>query len=120
MDLIWSSAGDLFVAGPDTVAYLHATQPGRTLTGPRFAPGVAPIALGVSAQELAGGRRRLDELWPASDVRQVVDRLVDSQTPGRELEALAPDALSWPFRQARRHVTRKRVRRKLKRRIGIE
>jgi AraC-like DNA-binding protein len=93
MDLIWTSTGDLFVAGPDTVAYLHATQPGRVLTGLRFAPGVAPVVLGVAAHELADGRVGLEQLWHPADVRHVAGRLADSRLPGRVLEAVADDRL---------------------------
>jgi AraC-like DNA-binding protein len=93
MDLIWTSTGDLFVAGPDTVAHLHATEPGRVLTGLRFAPGVAPFVLGMAAHELANGRVGLDQLWRPADARQVADRLAGSRLPGRVLEAVAEERL---------------------------
>jgi AraC-like DNA-binding protein len=93
MDLIWSSSGDLLVAGPDTVAQIHTAEPGRTLTGLRFAPGIAPIVLGMPAQPFANRRVRLDELWRPSEVRRLVDRLAESPTPGHVLESLAADRL---------------------------
>jgi AraC-like DNA-binding protein len=93
MDLIWSSTGDLFVAGPDTVAFLHVTEPGRVLTGLRFAPGVAPAVLGVAAHELADGRVGLDQLWCPTDARRLADRLADNTRPGRVLEAVAHERL---------------------------
>ncbi len=93
MDLIWTNTGELFVAGPDTVAYLHAAEPGRVLTGLRFAPGVAPVVLGVAANELADGRVNLDQLWRPAEVREVADRLATSRLPGRVLEAVADERL---------------------------
>lgn len=93
MDLIWTSAGELFVAGPDTVAHLHTARPGRTLTGLRFAPGVAPFVLGVAAHDLADQRVPLDALWNPSDARRVADQLAESPRPGRVLEVLADERL---------------------------
>ncbi|MDQ7908827.1 helix-turn-helix domain-containing protein [Phytohabitans sp. ZYX-F-186] len=74
MDLLWWR-GDLVVAGPDTVAYESRLEPGETIVGLRFAPGVAPAALGVPADELRDSRVRLAALWPARAVREAVDRV---------------------------------------------
>jgi AraC-like DNA-binding protein len=93
MDLIWNSTGELFVAGPDTRAYLYARQPGTVLTGLRFAPGVAPFVLDVPAHALANQRVPLDALWRPSDVRASTDQVAASPDPGRALEELAEERL---------------------------
>ncbi|WP_309114979.1 helix-turn-helix domain-containing protein [Saccharothrix sp.] len=64
-DLMWSSSGELFVAGPDTTAHLTTMHPG-TLYGVRFAPGVGPSVLGVPAHALRDLRVPLTDLWGQS------------------------------------------------------
>nr|WP_197946680.1 helix-turn-helix domain-containing protein [Phytohabitans suffuscus] len=74
MDLLWWR-GELVVAGPDTVAYESRLDPGETIVGLRFAPGMAPAALGVPADELRDARVPLSALWPASLVRETAERM---------------------------------------------
>lgn len=85
MDLIWMDGG-LVVAGPDTTAHLAETRTG-TSTGIRFAPGDGPAVFGVPAVELRDRRVPLDELWP--DARELVERMAETDDPGRLLEAVA-------------------------------
>lgn len=61
-DLMWSSTGTLFVAGPDTTGHLTDMRPG-TLYGVRFGPGVGPSVLGVPAHALRDLRVPLADLW---------------------------------------------------------
>ncbi|WP_176439858.1 AraC family transcriptional regulator [Haloechinothrix alba] len=53
----------VFVAGPDTRAWISTLAGESTLHGIRFRPGQAPRALGVAAEELRDRRVPLDELW---------------------------------------------------------
>ncbi len=70
MDLLWTE-GRLFVAGPDTRAYVPgATEPGARYVGIRFHPGTAPAFLGVPAHELRDRRVALADLWGAATVRR--------------------------------------------------
>ncbi|XVV05112.1 helix-turn-helix domain-containing protein [Actinosynnema sp. CA-248983] len=64
-DLMWSSSGELFVAGPDTMGHPTHMGPG-TLYGVRFTPGVGPSVLGVPAHALRDLRVPLSELWGQS------------------------------------------------------
>jgi AraC-like DNA-binding protein len=68
IDLIWAD-GELFVAGPDTVA--HDAPAGPTYVGVRFHPGWAPTLLGVPADELRDGRVPLGAVWGGADVRRL-------------------------------------------------
>ena len=86
MDLIWAE-GALLIAGPDTQAHL-ATRCGA-YTGLRFAPGTAPVVLGLPAHELRNRRVPLAELWDGPDVRRVEDQMARAGDPGRALEQIA-------------------------------
>jgi len=70
IDLVWAD-GDLFVAGPDTVA--HDAPVGPTYVGVRFHPGWGPVLLGVPADELRDGRVPLDALWRSVDARRLAE-----------------------------------------------
>jgi len=87
MDLIWDG-GALFVAGPDTQAFVpdHTVSPNRT--GLRLAPGAAPPLLGVPANALRDRRVALSDLWSRATTDPWVDRLAASASPGDVLEAL--------------------------------
>ncbi|MEU2774044.1 helix-turn-helix transcriptional regulator [Streptomyces sp. NPDC007162] len=87
MDLLWNE-GRLLVAGPDTSAYVPEGAVGAW-AGLRFAPGAAPAFLGLPAYELLDQRVELSELWPASDVRRLRDRVARTADPGRALEEIA-------------------------------
>jgi AraC-like DNA-binding protein len=100
MDLIWSSSGELFVAGPDVQAQLYGDRPGRVLTGIRFAPGVAPAFLGVRASELVNLRVPLSALWRPAEARAVADRLSGNPAPGRAMETYVFDRLSRDGRES--------------------
>lgn len=77
MDLIWM-AGSVYVAGPDTCAFLTTLNPGQVISGVRFRPGAAPAVLGVPAHVLRDQRVRLDELWPGTTL---IERI--AQAPHR-------------------------------------
>ncbi|MGW5653470.1 helix-turn-helix transcriptional regulator [Streptomyces humi] len=89
MDLLWNE-GRLLVAGPDTRAHVPEGAVGAW-AGLRFAPGTAPAFLGLPAYELLDRRVELAELWPASDVRRLRDRVARAADPGRALEEIALD-----------------------------
>ncbi|MFF7733314.1 DUF6597 domain-containing transcriptional factor [Streptomyces sp. NPDC007984] len=87
MDLLWHD-GRLMVAGPDTRAYLPGEGSGPW-AGVRFYPGTAPALLGVPAHELRDRRVELTDLWPASRVRRLADRVNAAPDPASGLEELA-------------------------------
>ncbi|MFD6433196.1 helix-turn-helix domain-containing protein [Streptomyces venezuelae] len=89
MDLLWTE-GRLFVAGPDTRAYVpQDMEPGRQFVGIRFRPGTAPAFLGVPAHELRDRREELADLWGAAEARRLTERVDDADDPTAALEALA-------------------------------
>ncbi|MER7109767.1 DUF6597 domain-containing transcriptional factor [Streptomyces sp. NPDC000229] len=87
MDLLWSE-GRLYVAGPDTRAYVP-DDPGARYAGVRFAPGDAPALLGVPAHELRDQRVELAVLWPGDRVRQLAERVGEAADQAAALEELA-------------------------------
>ncbi|GGU86767.1 AraC family transcriptional regulator [Streptomyces filipinensis] len=87
MDLLWSE-GRLLVAGPDTRPYVPEGAP-RFWAGVRFFPGTAPALLGVPAHELRDLRVELADLWPASRVRRLRDRVEAAPDPATALEDIA-------------------------------
>lgn len=89
IDLIWSGAGGLIVAGPDTVAQLATGRRGDRWVGLRFPPGTGPAVLGLPAYELRDRRVPLADVWPDSLVQQILDRAVETGRPGRVLESVA-------------------------------
>lgn len=91
MDLLWTE-GRLFVAGPDTHAYVpEAVAPGSRYVGIRFYPGTAPAFLGVPAHELRDRRAELADLWTAAEARRLTERVDDAGDPMAVLEAVAAE-----------------------------
>ncbi|GAA0624965.1 helix-turn-helix domain-containing protein [Streptomyces crystallinus] len=88
MDLLWRD-GRLFVAGPDTHAYVPDARAGARFAGVRFAPGAGPAALGVPAHELRDRRVDLAALWPGGEVRRLAERIGLAPDPAAALEAVA-------------------------------
>ncbi|WP_432170329.1 helix-turn-helix domain-containing protein [Streptomyces sp. 1222.5] len=93
MDLLWTE-GRLLVAGPDTRAHVPEGPP-RAWAGIRFFPGTAPSLLGVPAHELRDSRVELADLWPASRVRRLRDRVEAAPDPATALEDIALDRSAW-------------------------
>ncbi|MEU9703913.1 helix-turn-helix domain-containing protein [Streptomyces sp. NPDC047981] len=89
MDLLWHD-GRLFVAGPDTCAYVPEGGPGR-YAGLRFAPGDAPALLGVPASALRDRRVDLGALWGEARARRLAERVAAAPDLAGALEALAVD-----------------------------
>ncbi|MEV4449579.1 MULTISPECIES: helix-turn-helix transcriptional regulator [Streptomyces] len=87
MDLLWHE-GRLFVAGPDTRAYVPEDAAGHW-AGVRFYPGTGPTFLGVPAHELRDLRVDLADLWPAAEVRRRTARLAAAADPVTALEQVA-------------------------------
>ncbi|MGA4838894.1 helix-turn-helix domain-containing protein [Streptomyces sp. G45] len=93
MDLLWTE-GRLFVAGPDTRAYLPGpAHPGRYV-GVRFAPGTAPALLGAPAHALRDQRVDLADLWGAADARRLTARVDAAADPLSALERIAAERLA--------------------------
>ncbi|MEU1116219.1 MULTISPECIES: helix-turn-helix domain-containing protein [unclassified Streptomyces] len=95
MDLLWTP-GRLFVAGPDTRAYLPDTAGSGTAAyvGVRFYPGTAPALLGVPAHELRDRRVELADLWTAPLARRLAGRVDGARDPMAALEELALERAS--------------------------
>ncbi|MFF8403613.1 helix-turn-helix domain-containing protein [Streptomyces sp. NPDC014846] len=93
MDLLWTE-GRLLVAGPDTRAHVPDGPP-RAWAGIRFFPGTAPALLGVPAHELRDRRVELADLWPASRVRRLRDRIEAAPDAATALEDIALDRSTW-------------------------
>ncbi|GAB2806694.1 helix-turn-helix transcriptional regulator [Streptomyces daliensis] len=89
--LLWGE--ELVVAGPDTRAHLVSGEAGSRACGLRFAPGTAPLVLGVRAWELCDQRVPLAALWPEREVRELTERAAGAPDPGAVLEALAQERL---------------------------
>ncbi|MFS8197444.1 helix-turn-helix domain-containing protein [Streptomyces sp. CWNU-52B] len=95
MDLLWTE-GRLFVAGPDTRAYVSdapASGGPTRYAGVRFFPGTAPSYLGVPAHELRDRRVDLADLWSGpgagGEVRRLTERVDAAADPSAALEAVA-------------------------------
>ncbi|MFD9885958.1 helix-turn-helix domain-containing protein [Streptomyces alboflavus] len=88
MDLLWTE-GRLYVAGPDTHAYLPGVRESGRYVGVRFAPGTAPAILGAPAHELRDRRVELADLWGAAEVRRLTARVDEAEDPVAALEAVA-------------------------------
>jgi AraC-like DNA-binding protein len=79
--------GEASVAGPDTGPVAVQLGAGEVVTGVRFAPGAAGVALGVPADELRDRRVALEDLWGRAG-RRVGERAGDD--PFALARALAP------------------------------
>lgn len=88
MDLLWDGER-VTVAGPDTVAELHASRAGARMTGLRFAPGYAPLLLGAPAAAFTDDDAPLDALWSPTLVRSLGDQLLATDDAGAVLERVA-------------------------------
>jgi AraC-like DNA-binding protein len=87
LDLLWMEDA-LWVAGPDTEAYVFEARPG-IVAGLRFAPGFGPKVVGVPAHRLRDQRVRLDEVWSDREVREMTARVGEHDDPEVALEAVA-------------------------------
>ena len=90
VDLVWRGSR-LWIAGPDTTAFLSPVEAGRTVVGLRFRPGVAGTALGLPAGALRDLRVPLEDVW-GRDGAELAER-VDSAATARERRQLLQDAV---------------------------
>ena len=88
MDLIWDGS-QVFVAGPDTQAYMSLPSADMTFVGLRFAPGGAPAVLGVPAHTLRDQRVSISDLWSPTESRRWNEWIGSAEDPGVALEAMA-------------------------------
>ncbi len=88
MDLLWIE-GELFVAGPDTRAYVSSSEAGVQFAAIRFAPGTAAGFLGVPARELLDQQVPLADLWSPGRSRRLADRIGKAAHPAPGLEEAA-------------------------------
>ena len=93
MDIIWMD-GAVYVAGPDTCAFVTTLGPGQRVAGLRFRPGAAHGVLRVPAWVLRDRRVRLDDLWPGTTIAEQIAEAFD---PAVTLAAaVAPWAATQP------------------------
>ena len=92
MDLIWRD-GDLLVAGPDTVAREHTSAAGTRYAAVRFAPGLAPGALGVPAHALRDQLVPLAAVWSRADAERLGDAMAAAADPALLLDRVATERL---------------------------
>jgi AraC-like DNA-binding protein len=92
IDLIWSSADGLLVAGPDSTAHLARAPTGTRYVGLRLPPGTGPAVLGVPAYELRDLRVPLAEVWAGAPVRAIEERAQGDRAAGL-LESIALERL---------------------------
>ncbi len=71
IDLIWTD-GAVYVAGPDTGAFVVTQEPGQPITGLRFHPAAAPGVLGVPAHVVRDQRVPLEQLWSATSLAEQI------------------------------------------------
>ncbi len=90
VDLV-AGDGEVFVAGPDTSAWLSVTSPGAVLTGVRFIPGRAAAVLGVPADELRDRRVPLGELWGREGELAAERLLAGELSPAQAVAARLPE-----------------------------
>lgn len=93
MDLIWTG-GRIVVAGPDTHAFAVEPQNRASCAAIRFAPGTAPVLLGVPASLLRDHRAELADLWPSATVRRLTERIDEAPDPAAALERFALDRIA--------------------------
>ncbi|MEW2070548.1 helix-turn-helix domain-containing protein [Streptomyces sp. NPDC007346] len=93
MDLIWTG-GRIVVAGPDTHAFEVEPQNRDSCAAIRFAPGTAPVLLGVPASLLRDRRAELTDLWPSAAVRRLAERIERAPDPAEALERIALDRIA--------------------------
>jgi AraC-like DNA-binding protein len=87
VDLVWNGCA-LKVAGPDTEAFMSPLEPGATIVGLRFRPGVAGAALGMPASELRNARVPLADVWSrlGAELEERVALAADTTERRRMLE----------------------------------
>ncbi|MEU4196347.1 helix-turn-helix transcriptional regulator [Kribbella sp. NPDC026611] len=77
---------DLYVAGPDSHAWMGNAERGTRYAGIRFAPGAAPEFLGVPARDLLNQRVRLADLWSPTRSRKLRDRILTAEDRAEALD----------------------------------
>ncbi len=76
-DLVWVSDSSLWLSGPESASWPHWDPPGTTAVGVRFQPGAGPAVFRIAAPELLDTRIRLEDFWPARQVRELAGRLAE-------------------------------------------
>ncbi len=88
IDIIWD--GDsLYVAGPDTGPVAIERHPGGFSAAVRFRPGRAPGFLGVPSSAILDQRVALEDLWGATAVGQLEERLTTAAAAAESAEIIA-------------------------------
>lgn len=90
MDLIWTGTG-LLVAGPDTGPV--EVDGAEDMVALRFDPGVAPLVLGVAADDVVNGRIDFADIAGSHRARRLSEAVAD-KNPGSVLECFAAAQLA--------------------------
>lgn len=88
-DLFWVDDGSLWLSGPESTSWApQGSPPARSAVGVRCRPGAGPALFGIAASEVRDLRVRLDELWPAGDVRRLSDRVAGAPADAARMNEL--------------------------------
>lgn len=88
-DLFWVDDGSLWLSGPETTSWApRGSPPTLNAVGVRCRPGVGPALFGIAASEVRDQRVRLDELWPARDVRRLSSRVASEPADAARMSEL--------------------------------
>jgi AraC-like DNA-binding protein len=110
-DIVWFGDASPVAVGPMTRPVLEAVEPGTTLVGLRFRPGVASRVLGVPAHELTDRDVPLDEIWhrrtfqPSSDRLRQASTIIERAEIAQSLLASRCDAIRPPDAAVQRAVS---------------
>ena len=85
VDLVATSDGRAFVAGPDRGPTRHRAEAGLTFAGVRLRPGVAETVLGVPADALCDAQPDLAALWGGTGTR-VADGVLRAAGPEARID----------------------------------
>lgn len=90
LDLLWDGSR-LVVAGPDSAARRHTSEPGARYVAIRFAGGTGPAVLGIPAQRLRDQTPDLDAVLAPRELQGLLERV--AADPAAALE-------QWVLRRA--------------------
>jgi AraC-like DNA-binding protein len=93
VDLVWDGCA-LKVAGPDTEAFMSPLEPGATIVGLRFRPGVAGAALGMPASDLRNMRVPLVDVWSRRGA-ELEERVALAADTTERRQMLEREVLAW-------------------------
>jgi AraC-like DNA-binding protein len=93
VQISWAAGADFVsVSGPHRDATLELLEPGATVVGVRFRPGVTPLILGPPASELVDLHVEVDRLW-GGGATELAERLAEAGSPENAAGVLEGEVL---------------------------